>query len=364
MECGVQAAPVAVAGDDLERAGDRVAPEQQPVAAGELGGLDRRPVGQRDLGPGGDVAAGLDDAAVAEGDADAGVGAQQGALADRDDLLPATGQGAHDRGATADVGARTHDDARADPALDHGGAQRAGVEVDEALVHDRGALGQVRTQPDPVGVGDPDAGGQDVVDHPRELVHAEDGHVPVGGAEQRATGRGQVGGEHRAGGGPGHVGQQPEDAVQVGAVRTDEPGGQQVQPQVGVVRVDRGDREVGDGGRHRDHLHAAGVVAAHQAGVLGAEQAGQLLDAQLLGAGLALVGAAERGGGEPGVQDGAVGGHGGQAHAVGAGGLLAARHARHATEPVRPAARPAAGPRRRGSGAPAPPGAAPGWAAR
>ena len=44
-----------------------------------------------------------------------------------------------------------------DPPLDHRGAQRAGVEVHEALVHDRGAGGQVGAEPDPVGVGDPHA---------------------------------------------------------------------------------------------------------------------------------------------------------------------------------------------------------------
>ena len=60
-----------------------------------------------------------------------------------------------------------------DPPLDHRGAERARVVVDEALVHDRGARGQVRAEPDPVGVGDPDAGRQHVVDHPRELVDAE-----------------------------------------------------------------------------------------------------------------------------------------------------------------------------------------------
>ena len=70
------------------------------------------------------------------------------------------------------------DDAGADPALDHRRAEGAGVVVDEALVHDRRALGEVGAQPHPVGVGDADAGGDDVVDHPRELVDAEDGHVP------------------------------------------------------------------------------------------------------------------------------------------------------------------------------------------
>ena len=67
------------------------------------------------------------------------------------------------------------DHAGADPALDHRGAEGAGVEVDEALVHHGRARGEVRAQPDPVGVGDPHAGGHDVVDHPRELVDAEHG---------------------------------------------------------------------------------------------------------------------------------------------------------------------------------------------
>ena len=65
-------------------------------------------------------------------------------------------------------------DAGADAALDHRGAERAGVVVDEALVHDRRALGEVRAEPDAVGVGDPHAGRDDVVDHPRELVDAVD----------------------------------------------------------------------------------------------------------------------------------------------------------------------------------------------
>ena len=56
-------------------------------------------------------------------------------------------------------------DAGADAALDHRGAERAGVVVDEALVHHRRALGEVRAEPDAVGVGDPHAGRDDVVDH-------------------------------------------------------------------------------------------------------------------------------------------------------------------------------------------------------
>ena len=73
------------------------------------------------------------------------------------DLRAAAGQGAHDRGAAADVGVLADDDAGGDPALDHRGTQRAGVVVDEALVHHGRSLGEVRAQPHSVGVGDPHA---------------------------------------------------------------------------------------------------------------------------------------------------------------------------------------------------------------
>lgn len=49
----------------------------------------------------------------------------------------------------------------------------AGVEVDEALVHDGRALGQVGAEADAVGVTDAHAGRYDVVDHAGELIHGE-----------------------------------------------------------------------------------------------------------------------------------------------------------------------------------------------
>ncbi len=160
------------------------------------------------------------------------------------DLLAAAGQGAHDRRAAADVGAVADDHAGRDPALDHGRAERAGVVVDEALVHDRGALGQVRAQPDPVGVGDPHPGRQHVVDHPGELVHAVHGRPGRGGAA--AAGSASKSG---TGHGPWLVhttlASSAEDAVQVAAVRADQAVGQQVQPQVRVVRVGQGRRPGG-----------------------------------------------------------------------------------------------------------------------
>ena len=74
----------------------------RPLAIGAVGQLHER--------AGGDVEPGLDDAVVAEADADAGVGTEQAAFADRDLFGPTTRQRAHDRGAAAHVGAVTDDD--------------------------------------------------------------------------------------------------------------------------------------------------------------------------------------------------------------------------------------------------------------
>ena len=90
-----------------------------------------------------------------------------------DDALGAAArQRAHDRGAAADVGAVADDDALRDAALDHRRAERARVEVHEALVHDGGAGGEVGAEAHARGVGDPHPVGHDVVEQPRELVDA------------------------------------------------------------------------------------------------------------------------------------------------------------------------------------------------
>ena len=232
-----------------------------------------------------------------------GVGAEQAALADRDDLLAAAGEGAHDRGAAADVGAVADHDARRDPALDHRGAERAGVVVHEALVHHRRALGQVRAQAHPVGVGDPDAGRQHVVDHPRELVDAVDGHV-LAGAAQPGPGGLEALDRARAGRGPHHVGEQPEDAVHRDRLRRDEPAREQVQPQPGVLGGGRGGLQV----RRLDQAHLAGDPAY----VVGALERRELLRRRRVGRLRA-----QRGRGEPHVQDGAVRVEGGEAEAPG-----------------------------------------------
>ena len=120
-------------------------------------------------------------------------------------------------------------------------AQGARVVVDEALVHHGGAGGEVGAQPHPVGVGDPHAGREHVVDHPRELVHPVHGHRAVPGAQPGPDGLEAL---HRARAhrGPHDVGQAAEDPVQVDRPWRDQPVAEQVQPQVRVGRVGRRER--------------------------------------------------------------------------------------------------------------------------
>src|SRR5450631_2681949 len=197
----------------LDGAGDRVANEQHPRTAGELPGLDHSTVLQCHLGPGRDVESGLDDAVVPERDADPRLGAQQTAFADADPVAATSGERSHDRGAAADVRAVADHDALHYAALHHGGPQRPGVEVDEALVHHRGALGQVGTQPDPVGVGDTDPARHHVVGHPGELVDAED--LDGSGVAQTQAGALAVLDVAGAHVGPHDVGEHAEEAVKV-----------------------------------------------------------------------------------------------------------------------------------------------------
>src|SRR5690606_21097627 len=76
----------------FDGARQRVAPEEDARAAGQLSGLDRglrairgrSGIGEHDLRPRRDIQPGLDDAVVSEGDADTGIRAQQRSSADRD----------------------------------------------------------------------------------------------------------------------------------------------------------------------------------------------------------------------------------------------------------------------------------------
>ena len=75
MQILVERDALSVAGHHLDRAGQRVASEQQVATAGELVRLNRFTVGQSHFRSRGDVETGLDDAVVAQRNAQPGVGA-------------------------------------------------------------------------------------------------------------------------------------------------------------------------------------------------------------------------------------------------------------------------------------------------
>src|SRR3989338_2266267 len=129
----------------LHCAGLRVAAEQQVRLASQIAGLEYLDqfvvsIEQCHLGAGSDVQAGLHGVAVAQWDADTGVGADQAAFAHRNHDITATGQGAHGRAAAAQVRALAYEYARRNAAFDHAWAGGASVEVDEAFVHHGGAF--------------------------------------------------------------------------------------------------------------------------------------------------------------------------------------------------------------------------------
>ncbi len=187
------------------------------------------------LGPGGDVQARFDGIAVAQWNADTGVGTDQAAFADLDDDVAAAGQGTHGRAAATEVRPFADEDTGRHTTFDHARAFGAGVKVDETFVHDGGAFANVGAQAYPCSVGDAHAGRDHVVGHLRELVHRE----PF---QQLATQArfelqlGELGQVHGADVGPGHVWQQGEDTGQAHAVRLDQAVGQQVQLEVGLGR--------------------------------------------------------------------------------------------------------------------------------
>ena len=128
------------------------------------------------------------------------------------------------------------------------------LKLHEALVHHRGAAGQVGAEAHPVGVGDAHAGRHDVVGHPGELVDPEHLHrarlaQPQPGALEALDGAGAEVGPH-------DVGEHAEDAVEVDGVGRDEPVREQVQAQVGVGGVGRCGVEV-DHHVHHVLAHAA-----------------------------------------------------------------------------------------------------------
>ncbi|GAA3239135.1 hypothetical protein GCM10020256_60010 [Streptomyces thermocoprophilus] len=150
---------------------------------------------------------------------------------------------------------------------------------------------------------------------------------------------------HRDGteGGPGDVGEVGEDAVEVLAVRLDQAVGEQVQPQIDVVGVDRLLVEGGDDRADRDHLDTAAGVRADRPARAGAQQLGGPLRGEPLRAGRAGL-LDQLGGREPGVEDGAVGGDRGEAGGDGAGGTRSSRVGHEGNLTGRAPPRPTRGP--------------------
>src|SRR5665811_2032955 len=119
-------------------------------------------------------------------------------------------------------------------------------------------------KPYAISVGDPYPARHDVVDHPRELVDAEDREVLAREPAGAPYGLEVV---HRARTGtrPHDVGQDPEDAVEVHLARLHEPVAQEVESEIGVwnargrrVEVDLDDHGLGTRlaagvGRHLEH---------------------------------------------------------------------------------------------------------------
>src|SRR5258708_11111100 len=146
MKFRVELAPDLLPAPCFEGAALRVPPELQPGPAGELARLDDRSIVPKHARACGDVATCFDDTIIAQRHADAGVRADQAALADGDALRAAARQRSHDRGAPTDIAAVAHDDTRADAPLDHAGAERARIQVAEPLLHHDRAGGQMRAQ--------------------------------------------------------------------------------------------------------------------------------------------------------------------------------------------------------------------------
>src|SRR5690606_12079400 len=123
-------------------------------------------------GAGGHIEARLDDAAIAERNADARIGADQAFPTHAVHQLAAAGQGAHGGTAAAQIRTGADHHARGDAAFDHAGPFGAGVEVDETFVHDGGAFAQVCAEAHTRRVSDAQAAGHHVVAHLGKLVHA------------------------------------------------------------------------------------------------------------------------------------------------------------------------------------------------
>ncbi len=174
---------------------------------------------------------------ITDWDTETRLGLEQAVLADADADEVATGEGSHDGGAAADIGASSYHYSCTDAPLDHARPECASVEVDETLLHDRGAVCQVGAKPNTCSVSDPHATRTYVVDHLWELVHTVDGELLTLGIRVELT-HIDVIWPHRALVGPSDVGQDVVDAIQVDSMRLHLAVRQQVESQVGILDGD------------------------------------------------------------------------------------------------------------------------------
>ena len=222
------------AGKALDGPRRGVAAKEKPGLAREFDGLDGDSALVADhqyFGAGGDVETRLNHAVIPEGDADAGVGSQQGAFPDGDPLGSAARESAHDGGAPANVAAVANNDSLGDSAFDHGGTQRAGVEVHETLVHDDGARREVRSQAHARRIRNAHTFGGDVIGESRKTVDA--GCLNSGARQAWAKAREHIW-MHGASVRPDDIVQLAEDALEVDGVGSYEEVGKEVKSKVRV----------------------------------------------------------------------------------------------------------------------------------
>ena len=105
-------------------------------------------------------------------------------------------------------------------------------------MHHRRPLGEVGTEPDPVGVGDSYASRHDVVEHARKLVEPIDPEMVVALGECSFQLVDTVR-EHRPRRCPGDVGEHAEDSGEVDAVGPNFTAREHVQPEIGVRDIRR-----------------------------------------------------------------------------------------------------------------------------
>jgi len=127
----------------------------------------RRVAGEDDAGRDADV--------VSQGNTAFGHGPDQALLARLDLDGVAAGKSSKEPRARAHIRALVDCYSRRNTAFDHRLPQGAGVEIDEGIVHDGGAVTEMGTIPDHVHVGHADTRGNRIgPEHGRELIHGQD----------------------------------------------------------------------------------------------------------------------------------------------------------------------------------------------